>query len=81
MIANVHSLMKAAHNSIDMVYTFDDVATQNSLLMSVGMWRKYILPCHQRLNKVIKSYGLKILYRSCGGSRSADWRPGGGNGH
>jgi uroporphyrinogen decarboxylase len=30
------------------------------------MWRKYILPRHQRLNQVIKSYNLKILYHSCG---------------
>ncbi|TRZ45696.1 hypothetical protein D4S03_11695 [bacterium] len=66
MIDNVHRLMKAAQGSIDMVYTFDDVAIQNGLMMSSAMWRKYILPCHQRLNQVIKSYGLKILYHSCG---------------
>lgn len=67
MIDNVHSLMKAARGQIDMVYTFDDVAIQNGLLMSPGMWRKNILPRHQRLNQVIKSYGLKIMYHSCGG--------------
>ncbi len=67
MIDNVHSLMKAAGGQIDMVYTFDDVAIQNGLLMSPGMWRKTILPRHQRLNQVIKSYGLKIMYHSCGG--------------
>ena len=66
MIDNMHSLMKAAQGSIDMVYTFDDVAFQNGLLMSPDMWRKYIFPRHQRLNHVIKSYGLKILYHSCG---------------
>lgn len=66
MIANVHSLMKAARGKIDMVYTYDDVATQRGLMMSPAMWRKFILPRHQRLNAVIKSYGLKIMYHSCG---------------
>lgn len=66
MIGNVHRLMQAAQGLIDMVYTYDDVAIQNGLLMSPAMWRKFILPRHQRLNAVIKSYGLKIMYHSCG---------------
>ncbi len=66
MIADVHNMMKAAAGGIDMVYTFDDVAIQNGLLMSPAMWRKFILPRHLRLNRVIKEYGLKILYHSCG---------------
>lgn len=67
MIENVHRLMDAASGWIDMLYTYDDVAMQTGLLMSPVMWRKFILPRHQRLNQAIKSYGLKILYHSCGG--------------
>jgi len=66
MIANVHNLMKTSSGLIDMVYTYDDVAVQNGLMMSPAMWRQYILPRHKRLNTVIKSYGLKIMYHSCG---------------
>ncbi len=66
MISNVHNLMKEAQGLIDIVYTYDDVAVQNSLMMSPTMWRKYIMPRHLRLNQVIKSYNLKILYHSCG---------------
>ncbi len=66
MIANVHNMMAAIGDQIDLVYTFDDVAVQNGLLMSPKMWRQFILPHHQRLNEVIKGYGLKILYHSCG---------------
>ncbi|MBI9044656.1 MAG: hypothetical protein JEZ06_09235 [Anaerolineaceae bacterium] len=65
-IENVKSLAKVAGDKIDMVYTYDDVAIQRGLLMSPKMWRKYILPRHQRLNKVIKEAGFKILYHSCG---------------
>lgn len=66
MIQNVDRMMAAGDGNIDMVYTYDDVAIQNGLLMSPAMWRKYILPRHLRLNKVIKQYGVKILYHSCG---------------
>lgn len=65
-ISNVERLMAAANGLIDMVYTYDDVAIQNSLMMSPKMWRKFILPRHQRLNEVIKRFGLKIMYHSCG---------------
>jgi uroporphyrinogen decarboxylase len=66
MIQNVQRMMDAGAGLIDMVYTYDDVAGQNGLLMSQAMWRKFILPRHLRLNKVIKQYGVKILYHSCG---------------
>lgn len=66
MIENVNNLVSVVGNKIDMVYTYDDVAIQNGLLMSPELWRKYILPRHQRLNRVIKDNGIKIMYHSCG---------------
>ncbi len=68
-IDNFRSLMKKAENLVDMVYTYDDVATQDSLLMAPDMWRQYILPFHQRLNKVIREYDVKLMYHSCGAVR------------
>jgi uroporphyrinogen decarboxylase len=66
MIGNVHRMMAAGQGLIDWVYTFDDVAVQNGLMMSPAMWREFILPRHLRLNQAIKEYGVKILYHSCG---------------
>ena len=65
-IDNVRNLLDVAGGKVDMLYTFDDIATQNGLLMSPQMWHNFILPCHQRLNRVIKEYGVKIMYHSCG---------------
>jgi uroporphyrinogen decarboxylase len=65
-IANFENLMQAAGGKIELVYTYDDVATQTGLLMSPKMWRKYLLPRHQRLNKIIKDHGVRIMYHSCG---------------
>jgi len=66
LIDNFRQVMKHAEGLVDMVYTYDDVAIQNGLLMSEKMWRKNILPFHQKLNREIKQYDVKILYHSCG---------------
>ena len=67
-IENTLRVIEAAGGLLDMVYTYDDVGIQNGLLMSPRMWRKYILPRHQRLNAAIRSarYPVKIMYHSCG---------------
>ena len=67
-IENTIRVIEAAGGLLDMVYTYDDVGIQNGLLMSPRMWRRYILPRHQRLNSAIRSarYPVKIMYHSCG---------------
>lgn len=67
-IANTLRVIEAARGLLDMVYTYDDVGMQRGLLISPRMWRKYILPRHQRLNVAIRGAGhpVKIMYHSCG---------------
>jgi len=67
-IENTLRVIEAAGGLLDMVYTYDDVGIQNGPLMSTRMWRKYILPRHQRLNAAIRAarYPVKIMYHSCG---------------
>jgi len=54
-------------NRLDMVYFYDDVATENALMISKKMWRQYIQPRHMRLIEVAKKYNRKIMYH-CDGS-------------
>jgi uroporphyrinogen decarboxylase len=65
-IDNVTRVLKAGQGRIHMVYTWDDLAHQHSLLMSRQMWRKYIVPRHQRLNIIIRAFDVKLMYHSCG---------------
>ncbi|MEJ2208526.1 MAG: uroporphyrinogen decarboxylase family protein [Anaerolineae bacterium] len=67
-MANTLRVIEAAGGLLDMVYTYDDVGMQNGLLLSPRMWRKYILPRHQRLNAAIRgaAHPVKIMYHSCG---------------
>lgn len=62
----VRRAMDHAGDKIDMVYTYDDIAGQNSLLISKDMWKEYIKPYHKKLNETIKSYDKTIMYHSCG---------------
>jgi uroporphyrinogen decarboxylase len=67
-IENTVRVIGAAGGMLDMVYTYDDVGIQTGLLLSPRIWRKHILPRHQRLNAAIRaaSYPVKIMYHSCG---------------
>jgi uroporphyrinogen decarboxylase len=60
-----HFLEKAG-NRIDMVYFYDDIATQNSLLISKAMWAEYIRPHHARLIEIAKKHGKPVMYHSDG---------------
>ena len=62
----VEEAMAAASDLIDIVYTYDDIASQNGLLISPAMLEEFIFPYHRRLNSVIKKYGKPILFHSCG---------------
>lgn len=68
-IGYITRALECAGEKIDMVYTYDDIASQNSLLMSPGMWDTFIRPYHERIDRVIKGFGKTIMYHSCGAIR------------
>ena len=65
-IGNFQRVMEATDGRVDMVYTWDDIAHQQGLLVSPAMWRRSILPHHQRLNRVLHAAPVKHMYHSCG---------------
>jgi len=63
----VRRVMQYAGDKYDMVYTYDDIAGQNSLLISKDLWKEFIKPYHVQLNKVIRDEcGKTVMYHSCG---------------
>jgi uroporphyrinogen decarboxylase len=62
-------LLEASGEGVDMLYFYDDVAANSSLLISREMWANYIRPCHQRLIEVAKRRGKKVMYHSDGALR------------
>jgi uroporphyrinogen decarboxylase len=51
---------------VDIGFTSDDVAMQHGPLMALDTWRTLLKPEHARLNRVLHSFGVKIIYHSCG---------------
>jgi uroporphyrinogen decarboxylase len=55
---------------LDWLWAGDDVASQQSLLMSPGMWRRMIKPHLARVFEVGKRHKLWIAYHCCGAVRA-----------
>ncbi|MDL2236477.1 hypothetical protein LJC56_01385 [Christensenellaceae bacterium OttesenSCG-928-K19] len=58
--------MQNAGDKIDIIFSYDDIASQRSMLMSTVMWEEFIKPYHVRMNKTIQKYQKPVLYHTCG---------------
>jgi uroporphyrinogen decarboxylase len=65
-LENLKTVLELAGDRLDMVYTYDDVATQNSLLISPKAWRELIKPRHQKILDLIHSYNKPAMYHCDG---------------
>ncbi len=65
-VENTKRVLDKIGDRLDMVYFYDDVATQNSLMISKEMWHKYIKPRHAQLVDVAKKHNKKVMYHSDG---------------
>jgi len=59
-------LLAAARGTVDLVFTADDIAGQQGLLVSLKMWESFLKPLHARLNRTIHEFGAKVVYHSDG---------------
>lgn len=65
-VEKTRRFLSTGGDRIDLVYFYDDVATQNSLMVSKPVWKKYIRPHHARIIEVAKSFGKKVMYHCDG---------------
>lgn len=66
MVENLRRVLALAGDRLDMVYFYDDVATQNSLMVSKKMWREFIRPRHMRIIEVAKAFQKPVMYHCDG---------------
>ena len=66
-LENLRTVLELAGDRLDMIYTYDDVATKDSLFISPKMWRKYVKPRHQKIIDLAHSYDKPVMYH-CDGS-------------
>ncbi|AEF82268.1 uroporphyrinogen decarboxylase family protein [Leadbettera azotonutricia] len=58
--------LTAAGGRIDIAFTADDIGQQSGLLMSLPLWEEILKPHHVRLNKLLHSFGVKVMYHTDG---------------
>lgn len=60
--------IEAAKGKIDFIWIGEDLGTQNSPMISLELFRKHILPRHQKFIDIAKEYNLPVMIHSCGSS-------------
>jgi uroporphyrinogen decarboxylase len=65
-VEHFREILSVADGEIDLVFTADDIAGQEGLLMSLDMWSESIKPYHTRLNQTIHEFGARVIYHSDG---------------
>jgi len=69
LMERARRILTAAGDALDIFEYNDDVACQNGLMMSPELWRRHLRPRMAEFVDLIRSFGKKVRYHSCGGVR------------
>ncbi|MFC2016867.1 uroporphyrinogen decarboxylase family protein [Chloroflexota bacterium] len=58
--------LEATQGLVDIYVYGDDFATQKGLMISPEHWRRFLKPTYKKIFELIKGYGVKIWFHSCG---------------
>lgn len=58
--------LDAAPNQIDIMYTGDDPAGQNGMLISIDTWRRFFKKPYKRICEVAKARNVRVMFHCCG---------------
>ncbi len=65
-VENTKRVLELGKGRFDMVYLYDDLASQENLLLSVKMWRSTIRPRQARIIEAAKKWGIPVMYHTDG---------------
>ena len=60
---------EATYGKVDAILIGNDFGSQTNLMISPGLIREFVIPGTKRLIDQAKSYGLKVIFHSCGAIR------------
>ena len=63
---NLREVLNIAGDLIDIVYFYDDIASQEGLLISPQMYETFLQPFHQEIIDIAHSYGKPTMMHCCG---------------
>ena len=62
-------IFEAVGDLTDIYFIADDIGTQDRLIISPRMFRKFVKPSLQRFIAQAKEHGLRVMYHTCGAVR------------
>jgi uroporphyrinogen decarboxylase len=65
-LQNLRTVLVIAGDLIDIVYFYDDIAAQDSLLISPNMYNEFIRPFHESVIQLAAKYGKLTMMHCCG---------------
>jgi uroporphyrinogen decarboxylase len=65
-VQNLQAVLSTAADLIDIVYFYDDLASQNQLLMRPEMYDRLIRPFHARIIALAQRFGKPVMIHCCG---------------
>jgi len=69
LLERLRRILEAGGDAVDIAEYNDDVGVQSGLMLSPEMWRKYLKPRIGEMFALIRSFGRRVRYHSCGGVR------------
>jgi uroporphyrinogen decarboxylase len=66
LVENMRRVLDLVGDRLDLVYFYDDVAGQESLMISPDTWRAEVRPHHARLVEVAQEHGIPVMYHCDG---------------
>jgi uroporphyrinogen decarboxylase len=65
-LENMGKVLNVAGDLIDIAYFYDDIATQQGLLISPEMYEEFVQPFHQRIINVCEEFNIPVMMHCCG---------------
>jgi uroporphyrinogen decarboxylase len=65
-LENLRVVLETAGDLIDIVYFYDDLASQTGLLLSPKLYEQHIQPFHQKLIDLASRHGKPVMMHCCG---------------
>jgi uroporphyrinogen decarboxylase len=65
-LENLRTVLETAGDLIDIVYFYDDIASQEGLLISPDMYQAFLMPFHQRIIELASRYNKPAMMHCCG---------------
>ena len=62
-------IFEAGRDRIDLTYVAEDLGSQTGPLMSLPMYRRFLLPNQIKMAQLARSYGIHVMYHTDGAAR------------